>query len=220
MRFLILSIALLWLPTVAMAECDFDEAVGSCSASISIDSTSGSKGSYSAEATVRSSAGSCSKVEYYLDNTSHTTVIKNGSSTDESFFGQKPISKKSIQIKKCTQFASKGSGSKASGKGDGQAAGATGPKYFEGRWKGFVGLLIVGGPVELDIKVNGNRATGISDFPTNNVSERIDGSIQGNVLRYSYVVDGDTQNIVLTRKTDNSLSYRGNAGISGTLTRY
>ncbi|MCS4089230.1 hypothetical protein [Rhizobium sp. BK176] len=219
MRRFILSIALLWLPTAAMAECDFDEKVGSCSATITINSTSGSKGSYSAEATVRSSADSCSKVEYYLDNTPHTSVIKNGSSTDETFFGQKPISKKSIQIKKCTQFASKGPGSKAAGKGDDQVA-AAGPKYFEGRRKGFVGLLIVGGPVELDIQVSGNRATGISDFPSNNASERIDGTIQGNVLRYSYVVDGDTQNIVLTRKTDKTLSYRGNAGISGTLTRY
>jgi hypothetical protein len=156
-------------------------------------------------------------VEYYLDNTPHTSVIKNGSSTDETFFGQKPISKKSVQIKKCTKFASKEPGKKNGG-GD-KAAGAAGPKYFEGRWKGFVGMLVVGGPVELDMKVVGNRATGVANFPTNDASERIDGTISGNVLRFSYVSEGETQNIVLTRKTENSLSFR-NSIIGGTLTRY
>ncbi|MCZ7860976.1 hypothetical protein O9X98_06120 [Agrobacterium salinitolerans] len=223
MRLVTFAFGLMFLPAAAAAECDFAQPVGSCRASISIDSTSGSKGSYSAEATVRSSAGSCSKVEYFLDNTPQTTVIKNGTTADESFFGTKPISKKSIQIKKCTQFASKDAKGKKNG-GDGasdaKSGGNDGPKFFEGRWRGSVGLLVFRGPVDLDIKVEGTRASGVSDFPSNGVSERIDGTIQGNVLRYSYDADGERQNIVLTRKTKNTLSYSGNAGISGTLTRY
>lgn len=86
------------------AECNFDKPIGGCQARISIDSTSGSKGSYSAEATVRSSAPSCSKVEYFVDSTPYTTVIKSGTSESESFFGTNPISKKSLKVLRCTAF--------------------------------------------------------------------------------------------------------------------
>lgn len=134
MRRLILAIAVTLSPTVAFSECDFDKPVGSCRATISIDSTSGSKGSYSAEATVKSSASSCSKVEYFLDNTPQTTVIKNGNSEDESLFGTRPITKKSVQIKRCTQYASKESEGKKPG--GGEAADGGGPRYFQGRWTG------------------------------------------------------------------------------------
>ncbi|MBY3259855.1 hypothetical protein HFO09_09075 [Rhizobium laguerreae] len=140
MRIPLMSAVLIMLPTVAFAQCDFDQPVGSCRATIAIGSTSDSKGNYSAEATVRSSASSCSKIEYFLDNTPQTTVIKNGTSAEESFFGTKPITKKSVQVKKCTQFASKDTDGKKNGGRDvvdGRTAGIAGPKYFEGRWKGF-----------------------------------------------------------------------------------
>lgn len=58
------------LPQAAHAECDFDKPVGGCRGKITIDKASGSKGSYSAELTV-SSTQSCSKVEFFLDNTPH-----------------------------------------------------------------------------------------------------------------------------------------------------
>jgi hypothetical protein len=114
----------------AFAECDFDRPLGSCVARITIDSTSGSKKSYSAEATVSSSALSCSKVVYYLDNTPQTTVIRNGTTEPETFFGTKPISKSSVRIKECTSYASKdqkGTGTK--GGKSASTTGITGPKY-------------------------------------------------------------------------------------------
>lgn len=69
MRESTLALVVTLSPAVAFAECDFDKPLGSCRATISIDSTSGPKGSYSAEATVNSSASFFSKVEYFLDNT-------------------------------------------------------------------------------------------------------------------------------------------------------
>jgi hypothetical protein len=60
----------------AAADCDFNKRVGNCKAQIEIRSSSGSKGSYSAEIIVRSSAPTCSKVDYYLDNTPQRAILK------------------------------------------------------------------------------------------------------------------------------------------------
>lgn len=93
------------------AECNFDKQVGSCSGSVEILSTGGSKPSYTAEVRVTSSAPTCSKVEYYLDSTPNVTVLKSSNSDQESLFGTKPISRKNIRVKNCTAFASAGSSS-------------------------------------------------------------------------------------------------------------
>ncbi|MBP2235250.1 hypothetical protein J2Z31_001742 [Sinorhizobium kostiense] len=85
-------------------ECDFQKRTGSCKGTIRIQSTTGGKGSYSAELLVSSSAPTCSKVEFYLDNTPHQTVLKLVNSAEESVFGTKPISKKSIKIFDCTTY--------------------------------------------------------------------------------------------------------------------
>ncbi|MCS4089257.1 hypothetical protein [Rhizobium sp. BK176] len=222
MRHLILVIAVTLSPAVALAECDFDKPVGSCRASISIDSTSGSKGSYSAEATVRSSASSCSKVEYFLDNTPQTTVIKNGSSEDESLFGTKPITKKSVQFKKCTQYASKDSAGKKSG--GGEAADSGGPRYFQGRWTGSIGWGFARGPITLDIAVNGNHGNGISASSVGE-PQRIDGTISGTRMTYRHINEDETTTVVLTKLSDNTLSYDASSAqggmihVTGKLTR-
>lgn len=91
--------------TKTTGECNFDKRVGSCTGTIRVNNTSGSKGNYAAEITVSSSAPSCSKVEYYLDNTPHTTVLKAGNSSGESVYGTSPISRKSFSVDKCTTYA-------------------------------------------------------------------------------------------------------------------
>lgn len=85
------------------AECNFDKPVGACKGTIHIESSGGSKPSYSAEVVVRSSSPSCSKVEYYLDNTPQVTVIR-GNSEPESLSGTAPISKKSLKVARCTAY--------------------------------------------------------------------------------------------------------------------
>lgn len=215
MRQLILALAVALSPAVAFAECDFDKPVGSCRATISIDSTSGSKGSYSAEATVKSSASSCSKVEYFLDNTPQTTVIKNGSSEDESLFGTKPITKKSLQIKKCTQYASKEfEGKKPSVGAD--AADGGGALYFQGRWTGSIGWGPARGPVTLDISVNGNHGSGSSASSVGG-PQRIDGTISGNRMTYQHTDEDETVTVVLTKVSSNILSYDASSPQGGPL---
>lgn len=113
-----------FLPLCAnAAECDFQKEVGTCSGSIQILSSGGSKPSYSAEIRVTSSAPTCSKVEYYLDNTPNVTVLKSSNSEDESLFGTKPISKNNVTVRKCTAYASVGDAPKQ------QSSAAD--KYFE-----------------------------------------------------------------------------------------
>lgn len=222
MRRFIFALAVTLSPTVVFAECDFGKPLGLCRATISIDSTSGSKGSYSAEVSVRSSAPSCSKVEYFLDNTPQTTVIKNGSSEDESLFGTKPITKKALQIKKCIQYALKGSEVKPSdGAADNAASGA---RFFQGRWIGSIGWGIARGSVTLDISVNGNHGSGSSQSSVGG-PQRIDGTISGNRMTYQHVDEDETVTVVLTRVSSTILSYDASSAqggmihVTGKLTR-
>lgn len=99
-----MALAVLVISAPASAsECNFDKPVGSCQGTIQIKSSSGSKPSYSAEIVVRSSAPSCSKVEYYLDYTPQVTIIR-GSSEPESLSGTTPITKKSVKVARCTAY--------------------------------------------------------------------------------------------------------------------
>ncbi|MCZ7861030.1 hypothetical protein O9X98_06390 [Agrobacterium salinitolerans] len=104
----------------AMADCDFDKPISECKATITIDSTKGSKKSYSAEVTVKSSS-SCSKVEYYLDKTPQTTIIRSSRVEHESIFGTKPIDRSDISIFRCTQYAELDKGKRSSTKQDDEA---------------------------------------------------------------------------------------------------
>lgn len=87
------------------AECDFDKPVGGCIANIRIQSATGSKPSYRAEISVQSSAPRCSKVEWYLDSTPQSTILKSRSSDTNSVFGTSPITNKSISVQRCTIYA-------------------------------------------------------------------------------------------------------------------
>ncbi|WP_379069409.1 hypothetical protein ACHMW4_03855 [Mesorhizobium sp. UC22_110] len=95
------------------AECNFDKPVGKCIGSISVDSTSGSKPSFSAEITVSSTASACSKVEWYLDGTPYQTILKSTNSDSDSVHGTKPITRKSFSSIKCMTY--EGGGNLATG---------------------------------------------------------------------------------------------------------
>ncbi len=75
----------------------------------------------------------------FLDNTPQTIVIKSGNAEDESLFGTRPITKTSLQIKRCTQYASKAAGGKRPGT-DGTADSAR-AEYYQGTWTGSTGWL-------------------------------------------------------------------------------
>jgi hypothetical protein len=108
LRLMVFGFLLLLPVSASAADCDFDKVVGSCTGTVKILSSSGSSPSFSAEIRVSSSAPSCSKVEYYLDNTPNTTILKSANSADESLFGTKPISRGNITVHGCTAYASAG----------------------------------------------------------------------------------------------------------------
>ena len=101
------SIAALLLSLVSpasAADCNFDKPVGTCTASIVVRKSTGSKPSFAAEITIQSSAPSCSKVEWYLDNTPHQPILRSTSADDDSVFGTSPISAKNFSVSRCTTF--------------------------------------------------------------------------------------------------------------------
>lgn len=75
--------------------------VGSCMASIEFVKSFDSKPSYGAEIIVHSSESTCSKVEYYLDNTPYQTVLVSRQSEPESLFGSSPIKEKNVKLSSC-----------------------------------------------------------------------------------------------------------------------
>jgi hypothetical protein len=102
---LIMTVILAAGATEALAECNFDKSVGSCTGNVTITSTGGSSPSYSAELSISSSAGSCSKVEYFIDSTPYTSIIRSGGGSEsESVFGSKPVKSADIQVSKCVAY--------------------------------------------------------------------------------------------------------------------
>lgn len=202
---------------LAFADCDFLKPTGACSATITIDSAGGSHPSFSAEITIRSSARSCSKVEYFLDQTPHSTILKKSSSEEESLFSTNRIGKKNIKVAKCTTFASTSSQDSKN-----TPSRPAGPEFFRGHWKGSAGILLFRGPVEVTIdSVAGGVANGMTYFPGDGTTKVINGRIQGNSLTYTYT-DLEHMVITLTQKGPNTLSYVGvgeGGTVSGSLTR-
>ncbi|MCS4089223.1 hypothetical protein [Rhizobium sp. BK176] len=111
---LLLSLSSLGVPAAApaAADCNFDKPVGRCTGSVEVLSSGGSEPSFTAEIKITSSAPSCSKVEYYLDSTPQTTILRGGNSGQESLFGTTPILRTSIEVQNCTVYEDAAVGTK------------------------------------------------------------------------------------------------------------
>lgn len=62
----------------AMAQgnnCDCQQIVGACSASIRVVPTDAKKGSHGADLQITSTAPICSKVDYFVDGTPYVTIL-------------------------------------------------------------------------------------------------------------------------------------------------
>lgn len=216
-------ILLAGLSSANAASCNFSKPIGSCKGTISIDSTKGSKGNYSAEATVRSSSPTCSKVEYLIDNTPNQTILKSSNSDSESLFGTSPVTKKTVKITKCTAYEDRDAvTSKDGGDATNEVAG---PKFFNGTWEGQVGMMFLKAGMTLTMNVNGSTVTGGSHAHNGTGDYQIrNGRVSGNRVTFDYAqpMGGETANVVITRKSANSIEYSGSASgvtMSGTLTR-
>lgn len=81
--------------------CDCQQIVGNCSASINVIPTESTKGSYGADLKITSSAPICSKVDYYVDGTPYFTILSQGNRGEDSVFGQKPITRANLSSISC-----------------------------------------------------------------------------------------------------------------------
>lgn len=92
--------------------CDCQEIIGSCSASITIIPTKSEKGSYAVDLLIQSSAPLCAKVDYYIDSTPYFSILSQGNRATDSSWGQKPITRANItgiSCKVCKQVLPAGS---------------------------------------------------------------------------------------------------------------
>ncbi|MCD2177335.1 hypothetical protein [Rhizobium sp. C1] len=168
----------------AQSQCDFDKPTGKCVGTVSIQKSYGSKPSFGAELSVRSSAAYCSKVEFYVDSTPYQTVLKNSSHDIESVFGTKPISRKNIAVKGCTSYASVGQGRSNSSE---QVQSGS----FSGTWSGSIRWTFVSAGTTLSITEHGNSVSGTWTDSKAGGTLPFNGTRNGSTMTFQYVAPGD-----------------------------
>jgi hypothetical protein len=104
---------------------------------------------------VSSLAATCSKVEYYLDNTPCQTILRSSNGEAESLFSTKPIRKKNIDLNRCTAYLDPGPTRFCQWSRTDQGS-------FVGRWYGSVGWSLFKARLTLDINGGGG---GVSSSP-------------------------------------------------------
>ncbi|MDD2092384.1 hypothetical protein NP522_19550 [Pseudomonas guariconensis] len=195
---------LLTASSVALAEqCDCQKIVGQCSGAIDFVKSYGSKPSYGAEIVVHSSEKMCSKVEYYLDNTPHQTVLVNRNQESESLFGTSPITEKSITYRSCKICSST-----APSKGPANAGQDKAASNFEGVWTGS-GQNSFGFSQSFKLTIT---ATGPNQYQVNSTLKNMmsshqasgQGTSNGNSLQYQ--LRGGAVNCTLTLRSPNTAS--------------
>jgi len=87
---------------VETATCDFDTKVGECDATATVAGSGRNGQTYSAQITIKSSAGACSKVVYLLDNLPQTALIQGGDTVVDTLFNARPITQAGVIVSKCT----------------------------------------------------------------------------------------------------------------------
>ncbi|VVD70178.1 hypothetical protein PPN31114_00567 [Pandoraea pneumonica] len=94
-------------PAMAQSSnCDCQQIVGACAASVRVVPTDAKKGSYGADLLITSTAPTCSKVDYFVDGTPYFTILNQGNTGEDRVFGQKPISRENVSSISCHVCAS------------------------------------------------------------------------------------------------------------------
>lgn len=99
---LIVAGVMVWpLHASANQQCDCTVRIGSCQGAIEFVKAFGSKPSFGAQFIVHSNHGQCSKVEYFIHDSPHQTVLVNRFEEQESTFGTSPFKESDIQFEAC-----------------------------------------------------------------------------------------------------------------------
>ncbi|MCY0853362.1 hypothetical protein [Cupriavidus sp. D39] len=81
--------------------CDCQEIIGACSASISVIPTESTMGSYGADLNIQSTTPNCAKVDYYVDGMPYFTILSQGNRGSDRVFGPKPITRANVSDISC-----------------------------------------------------------------------------------------------------------------------
>jgi hypothetical protein len=210
---------LIYISPLAVAqECDCQKVVGRCSGAIDFVRGYGSKPSFGAEIIVHSSEKTCSKVEYYVDDTPYQTLLVNRNQEPESLFGTSPITQKSITYRSC-QICSSATQNK-SGPKDVSTQASIPEDGFVGSWKG-TGRNSLGFSQQATVTV---IATGGGQYRIDEVQVAImtssdtgNGTAIGKVLTYQTAGDAVDCTLTLTSATTASKRCSGH-GTSNEIT--
>ncbi|AZO45291.1 hypothetical protein LB559_06415 [Mesorhizobium sp. BR1-1-3] len=188
---------------VQAAECDFKKPIGVCTGTIKVGKTAGSKKSFTTTLYVKSSAGACSKVEYFVDSTPYQTVLNNSNSDTESVFGTKPTIKSDVEVEKCTAYAIKGKDVV------GEETSTSGQQSFAGHWTGSLRWMIVSSPATVDIAVQGSSARGTWVDGKSHVTTNFSTTIRSNRLSFSFTdQSGAPSQGVIVFQSNNAATFK------------
>jgi hypothetical protein len=88
----------------AAAQCNFEQKVGSCKATITAQQAPSAVAALELDIVISSSA-SCSKVVYVVGGMTQTSLL-NGTSAQETLHASAPLSASEMKVESCTEFAS------------------------------------------------------------------------------------------------------------------
>ena len=85
----------------AQSPCDCTQFIGNCTASAEVTGAAPSQGAFSAGLKLRSSAPICSRIEYFVNDQPHFTLLDKGSIGLEKLTSPRSITQKAVSIEAC-----------------------------------------------------------------------------------------------------------------------
>ncbi|HBT4728817.1 MULTISPECIES: hypothetical protein [Klebsiella pneumoniae complex] len=203
MKPFIIVLALIFSSVAFANNCDCTRTVGRCSGSAYLTNSSGSHGNYRGEVKITSSLPSCSKIEYYVNNTPYSTILSNSNTEVENIFGTSPINKNDVIFKSC--YVCMGNDANQQ-----DSAPSNLNKKFIGTWVGEVSWMLVSNNITVSISENAGVLTGTWQIQGKPVRNLTGVSVNDNVMTINFIGD-DNQSLtyVFTLNGVSSASVRG-----------
>lgn len=201
----------------ASLRCDCTKIIGQCEASIKLKSVSGAKPSYSAEYAIQSTAPTCSKVSYYIDNTPHFNILTDTHWVEDSSFGTSPATPDTFSVIKC-EVCQQSRQAQPSTEPLDQGIAPTNP--FVGKWSGTLKWAMVKDPIAIHIEQG--QDGGLSGYVTGKSGSSSFTSVttNGNTLTYTFTgKDGGSYayQLLITGKGQANVKSLGLLNFSGTV---
>lgn len=209
MKSFIFASLLIFSSNVFSYDCDCTKIVGNCTGSAVLTESSGGNGSYRGEVEISSSTLTCSKVDYFVNNTPYSTILNNKNRDVESIFGTNQIKKGDVQFKACYVCLKKENYSSSNSIDDN----ANNP--FVGRWTGIVSWMLVSDSITVVINDNNGTLSGTWQTQGKQAKNLTAVNVAGKVMTVNFIgEDNGLYTYVFTLNGVSSASVKGDGLIS------